>query len=116
MKLGTMLDIRFKTGLAKLVSANIPLKVAVKLKSICQSIDAELKKFEDARQVALKTYGKLKKDGSLVVDDAGNVVFKNEEAAKAFYKELADLGESDVNIAKLKLNELGDDAVKVSVE
>lgn len=115
MKLETLMDVQFKSGLNKLVNAALPLKTAFKLKGIIAEIEIELKKYDEVRQAALRKYGQLKEDGSFVEDEAKNVIFKTDEDAKSFFKEHAELVSVDITIAKLKLSELGETALNVSV-
>lgn len=115
MKLEELVDPSFKSGVTKLATAGLPMKVAFKLEGIVGAIEEELKKFEVARQAALKKYGKLKEDGSCETDDKGNVIFKDEDSAKSFIKEYTDLAAQEVAIGKLNLNDFGDN-VKITVE
>jgi len=116
MKLETLLDDTFKSGLTKLAKASLPLRSAFKLKGIINTLEAELKKYEEVRQAALQKYGKLKEDGSYEVDEAQKVLFKTEEDAKAFFVEHEELAKTEIEVAKLKMAELGDNVVNVTVE
>jgi hypothetical protein len=106
MKLSDLIDTQFKTGLAKLTAASLPLRVAYQLKGLVTSVEAELKKYEDVRQAALKEFGKVKEDGSYEIDEATSAVrFKSEEAAKSFFAQHAELANTEVTtVNKLKLD------------
>lgn len=106
MKLSDLIDVKFTSGLNKLTAASLPLRTAYQLKGLVTSVEAELKKYEDVRQAALKEFGKVKEDGSYEVDEATRAVrFKSEEAAKAFFAQHAELANTEVTtITKLKLD------------
>ena|ERR1700722_13507352 len=115
MKLESLLEPAFKSGLAKL-SSGLPMRTTFKLEGIVTEVEAVLKKFEAARQTALKKYGKLKEDGSYEVDEFLNVIFKSKKDAEAFAKEYADLVSQDVKITKLKLDEVMSTSSHIGVE
>ncbi len=108
MKLGHIADNRFHEVLAKLANAPLPLKVAFKLKGIVKVVRDEHAKYEEVRKEALMKYGAKNEDGTLKQDEKGNVTLEG-EGAKAFVSELNELFASEVQVASIKLSELGDD-------
>lgn len=116
MKIASVLDDRFKTGMAKLASANIPMKSAFKLKGILNTINAELSKYNEVRLEAMKKYVKITEKGDMETDDKGNAIFKSEDDKLAFVKEHFDLISVDFEVKKIKLDELGNlDTVGVNI-
>jgi len=116
MKLEMILDPSFKTGLAKLATADLPMNVAFMLDDAVASIEAELQKYEKVRQTALRKYGKMKEDGNFEIDGNGNVLFKTEEDSLAFVREHVELVNTEVQVKKIKISDLGDLNVKMKVE
>lgn len=106
MKLARLTDARFHAALAKLSAQPVPLRVAFKLKGVSAKVQEELKKFEECRQTALDKYGKKGEDGKLVTKADNTVEFEPEQL-QAFAAELNDLGQTDLDIPSVKLDELG---------
>ena len=107
MKLARLTDTRLHAALRKLSSAAVPLRVAFKLKGIQVRVDGELKKFEEVRQGALDKFGKKDAEGKLVTRPDGTVEFE-EGQLQAFAAELNDLGQTDIDVSSVKVEELGD--------
>lgn len=106
MKLARLTDTRLHAALRKLSAAPLPLRVAFKLKGVQARIDEELKKFEECRQSALDKFGKKDENGKLVTKADNSVEFEPEQL-QAFAAELNDLGQTDVEIPSVKLDDLG---------
>jgi hypothetical protein len=107
MKLSKLLDTRFKSGLQKLIAADVPLKSAFKLKGILQTVNNALKTYDEVRLDAMKKYGVKKEDGTLEVDEQQNVKFDPEQYEK-FAKEMQELLDTEVEAAKVSLADLGE--------
>ena len=107
MKLARLTDARFHSALRKLTSASLPLRVAFKLKGIAAKVDVELKKFEECRQGALEKFGKRDAEGKIAIREDGTVEFE-EDRLRAFATELNDLGQEEVDLGTIKMDELGD--------
>ena len=114
MKLSKLLDPRFKSGLQKLIAAEIPLKSAFKLKGILLSVNNALQSYDDVRLDAIKKYGIKKEDGDLEVDENGNVKFEPEDH-ETFSKELQELLTTEVDVAKVAVADLGE-KIHISVD
>jgi hypothetical protein len=109
MKLARLTDARFHEALRKLSAQPMPLRVAFKLKGLKTRVDEELKKFEQCRQEALDKFGKKDADGKLVTRPDNTVEFE-EGQLQAFAAELNDLGQTDVDLPSIKLDDLGSTA------
>jgi hypothetical protein len=107
MKLAKLTDARFHAALQKLNAQSLPLRVAFKLKSIQLRIDEELKKFEECRQSALNKFGKKDAEGKLILQEDNSVEFEPGQL-QAFAHELNDLGQIDIDLPTVKLDDLGD--------
>jgi translation initiation factor 2 alpha subunit (eIF-2alpha) len=108
MKLSKLVDPKFKTALTLLNSQKMPLKTAFRLKTIIQTVEGELEKYEQVRVAALNSYGNKNEDGSLAVDENGNALLSG-DSAQAFVKELNDLLTTDVELPTISISELGND-------
>lgn len=113
MKLSNLVNPAFKSALTKLNQQQLPLKTAFKLKGIINSVDVELKKYDEIRQAALTQYGKKNEDGSLTADENGNVSL---EDAESFVKQLNELLSLDIELPKVTLAELGENVTMSSEE
>lgn len=107
MKLAKLTDLRLHSALRKLSAMPMPLRVAFKLKGIQVKVDEELKKFEEVRRSAIEKFGKRDDKGELVTKENGSVDFEVEQL-RAFAAELNDLGQMDVDLPSVNINDLGD--------
>ena len=112
MKLRTLTDPKFLEALSKMISADIPMQTAFKLKKIISMIDDERKNYEDLRKGLLSECGKKDDTGELVVDKNGHVEF-SEESKKTFIEKHEELLDVEVNLPKVSIREFGD-AIKLS--
>jgi hypothetical protein len=110
MKLAKIVDQRFIGVLRKLMKQPLPIKAAYKLKNIISKTDEEYEKYEELRKSAINKYANKNKDGELSLDKAGNAKFSDDNM-KLFAAELNDLLSVDVEVAKLKIEDFGADAV-----
>jgi hypothetical protein len=115
MKLSNLIDPRFKQAMTSLNQQQLPLKTAFKLKGIINSVDVELKKYEEVRQAALSKYGKKKEDGSLDADENGNIPLEG-ESAEGFVKELNELLTLEIELPSVSASELGSSVTMSSGE
>lgn len=109
MKLSKLVDPQYQSILRKLSTQDIPLRTAFKLRGIIKTGNDELNKYEEVRADALKRFGDKKEDGSLDVDEKGSVNLTGDNKQK-FIDELNALLMVDINVGKIKLEELGDKA------
>lgn len=114
MKLARLTDARLHTVLRKLSAAPLPLRVAFKLKGISAKVDEEVKKFEAVRMEALEKAGKKDEAGKVVVKPDGNVDM-DPDKLQEFVAQLNELGQTEVELPSLKVEDLGD-KVQLSVD
>lgn len=107
MKLATLTNPQFRAALAKLMAAQVPLKVAYKLHNVDKVSKEELDKYEKLRIAALEQFGKRKEDGTLDADERGNVNFEDGKAQE-FVDQLNELLNVDVEMSTFKLEDFGD--------
>jgi len=114
MKLARLTDARFHQALRKLMSQPLPLRVAFKLKGVGIKVDGELRKFEECRQAALEKYGKRDENKKLITKEDGSIDFEPENL-NVFAAQLNDLGQLDIELGSVKIDELGDN-VQLTVD
>jgi len=107
VKLSKLVDPQYQAILRKLSSQDIPLRAAFKLRGIIKSGNDELVKYDEVRGEALKRFGEKKEDGSLNIDDKGTVALSDDNRTQ-FINELNVLLNTDIDLGKIKLEELGD--------
>jgi hypothetical protein len=115
MKLSKIVDPQYQMTLSKLAAQDLPLRTAFKLRGIIRASKEELAKYDEVRADALKRLGNIKEDGTLDVDTNGTVKL-SEENMKLFVSELNALLVLDVNVGKIKIDELGDKATLTTNE
>jgi hypothetical protein len=114
MKLARLSDARMHAVLRKLSAAPLPLRIAFKLKGVQSRVDEELGKYEEVRKSALEKFGKKGEDGKVIIKPDGNVELEQDQL-KEFVAQMNELGQTDVDIPSLKMDELGD-RVQLSVD
>lgn len=90
MKLSQLMNPQFKATFNKLMTAKLPAAGLWKVKRIGKWIDKESKTLDESRIDILKKYAKLDDNGELVVDDKGQVEWKEEGSFEGFQKEFND--------------------------
>jgi hypothetical protein len=107
MKLSTLIEPNFHTAVKKLISQDVPLSAAFKLKGIIKRCDEEIAKYEEVRKVALEKLGDRDEQGNLLQTENGSVKLSQGNMQK-FAVELSALLSSEVDVGKLKISDLGD--------
>ena len=107
MKLATVIDPKFKEIIKKLMEQPLPIKASYKLAGIVKKVDEENARFEEVRQASLKNFGTKNEAGNLQIDENNNVKFTQENLIE-FSKQLAELGQEDVEFQSIKISDLGD--------
>jgi hypothetical protein len=97
----------FRKALTILAKQDIPLKTGFKLKGILKRVDEEYMKYEECRKDALSRFGEKDQAGNVVQDDQGNVKL-SKEGMDNFIKELQDLLQSDIDLPRLTVADLGE--------
>ena len=106
MKLGKIIDTRFRTVVEKLAKQEIPLRTAFKMRGLTKRINEEVEKYEATRQEGLQKHGEKDADGKLVVNPDNTVKF-SQEGMQAFAAELNDLTLTSIELDTLSVAELG---------
>ena len=114
MKLVRLTDNKLQELLTRLASEPLPLKTAFKLKGIIKVATEEFNKYEDVRKDALQRHGLKNEDGSMQIDERNNVQF-DQDGLRAFAGELNELGQLDVELPTVTLDQLGD-KIAISAE
>lgn len=106
MKLARIIDPRFHAALNKLIaSKSLPIKVAFKLKGISKKVQEEFSKYEEVRKTALESLGDKNEDGTLKVDEQGNVQFSG-DALQQFAQQIGELVQEEIELPTIKLDDL----------
>jgi len=106
MKLAVVVSEEFRKTLASLLTQKIPLKTAFKLKGIVKTVEEKYAKNEEVRKDALVRFGKKDDKGEVILDDKGNVSF-DQEGIQGFIREINELTSTEIEIPKIKVEELG---------
>ncbi len=114
MKLAKIADPRFQMGVKKLSEQVLPFKTAFKLKGIIKKIEESATHYEEVRRSNLEKLCERSEDGGLKLDEKNNAVFTQENLQK-FNQQMSELGEVEVEMPTIKVDDLGDD-VKFSTE
>lgn len=106
MKLSIVISPVFSEAVNKLIKAEVPISTAYKLKSVVKTLGEEQKKFEDLRTSLIEKYAPKNKKGEIVKNEDGGyaVAEKNKEA---FFEEIKELLNVEVELPKIKVSELG---------
>jgi hypothetical protein len=107
MKIARLADGTFHLALTKLMSQPVPVRAAVKLRSIAARARAAAARFEEMRRDGLQKYGSKTESGELELNEDATVKF-TQEALQQFAKELNELGETDVDVGRVAASELGE--------
>jgi hypothetical protein len=114
MKLAKLANGQFQMALTRLNSAPLPLRTAFKLKGLVSKVQTEYRKFEECRQAAISKYGKKDENGNVIIRADDTVEFEPDQL-DIFAKELNELGQTDIELPTIKLDEIGDKA-EISAE
>ena len=107
MRLEKIVDSNFSAAMTRLVTNNIPIKAAFKLRKIVTRVDEELSRYHETRKEYLKKYAELDDDGNLVPNEAGGAKLTDENS-EAFLVELNELLQLEVDVGTVSIDELGD--------
>jgi len=106
MKLYRVIDPKFTQALNELVSLPVSVAFAYKLTDLMEKVESECKKWRRARDMLLQKYGEKDKAGKLkTTKDKTQYVMKDRAAFDKEYDELINL---DVDITKIKLDDVKD--------
>ena len=80
--------------------ANMPIKMRTSfaIARIIRNLETELETFEKTRQELIQMYGEKNDDGSLKINEDGNIIIASENIEK-YNKEIQDLLNEEITIA-----------------
>jgi hypothetical protein len=112
MKLIALLDEKFRDALMRLNSQPLPIYTAVLLNTINNQIKKELNDYENNRISLLKTLSNKNQDGSLIVNESGDIQL-DEDKKEIYISKLEETLNLEIELSKLDLESL--DGIKISV-
>lgn len=110
MKLRNITSKQFKNAVVKLLSQPTPIKTTLLLEDMVKLLNAEIEKFDAARQVLLDAYGTKDDEGKLAIDENRNVKI-SEENMGTYTQAYNSLCDTEVEVPALNLADLGDKVV-----
>lgn len=113
MRLRQIINPNFKAAMSKLIKQDVPLRVAFKLKQTTKTMNDAIKHYDEIRKEALTKYGSKDINGEMIIDSGGNIAFEQDKL-RIFNKEIEDLLNSDIEITKLSIEDLGD--IRISAD
>lgn len=107
MKIKTVVNPQFFASLNKIIKAEIPVALGWKLRGLVKYLEKTHKSYDEMRKELLTKHSEKDDKGETVVDETGNVKFKDDAARERFIKDHKELLEQDVEIeSKIKLQDL----------
>lgn len=107
IKVGQLILPEFNNAFNKLLEAQVPAKMAFKLKGISKILDDEKAKFEFARLALVKKYAERDEKGEIKTNAEG--VYKVDESKmNEFLNEFNDLVKIDIDVPRINFEDLGD--------
>jgi hypothetical protein len=109
MRLSKLAAPEFKSALHKLMEAPLPVKTTFRLKKLVVALEAELKIFEETRELIVRDFGEKSEDGQLKFNEQGMIKLDISRASE-WQPKLAELMmlESSIDIPKLTLSDFGE--------
>jgi len=114
MKLGMLISEEVKLTLAKLAKEQLPLDTCLKLIQIIETIKQKEKELDELRLNLISKYGIKNADGSLQVDDNGNVIL-DDKSINDFAEEMNKIYNEELKMPTLDIKNPSHD-VKYSCE
>ncbi len=108
MKLMTLANPFYQEAVVRLASNKLPIKTAYKLKTIINTINQEIQKFEELRKSIISRYIVANDLGIPLVGDDGRLVLKDLELSNEYEEALKELSAIEVDIPSISIDELGD--------
>ena len=110
MKLATLTNPNFFSALNKLLTCDMPMKTAFKLKKEALKLDAEKKQYEEMKQKVIADLGDKNEDGSPKTDKDGRILFSEGKEAEAVSK-INELLTIDIEIGQYSVDDFGDASI-----
>lgn len=106
MKLKVLVNPQFFRSLNKIMTADIPVQLAWKLRGTAKFLEDQSKAYEEMRKDLLKKHGQKDDKGELVMDEAGNVQF-DDGKRDAFIKDHQQLLDQEIELqTKIRISDL----------
>lgn len=115
MRISSMLDKSVQGALQKMSQAVLPLSTAMKIKKNMKKISEAVETYEEQRQKLLAVYGEKDKKGELKKSEDGQVKFSDKNLEE-FGKEMSQLLNTDVELVKINVADLGDKVEMSAIE
>ena len=107
MKIKTVVNPQFFASLNKIIRAEIPVALGWKLRGLVKYLEKTHKSYDEMRKELLTKHSEKDEKGETIVDETGNVKFKNDAARDKFIQDHKELLEQEVEIeSKIKLQDL----------
>jgi hypothetical protein len=107
VELRVLVDPKFQSALRKLASQELPLRAAFTLKGIINSINGELKKYDEVRNEALQQLGEKDDGGKVATTETGSVKL-SEQSRQLFMSEMTTLLATPVDVGSISIKDLGE--------
>lgn len=107
MKLGLLSNPQFFTALNKLLSTELPIKTAYKLKKEALKLEEENKRYEEMRMSIINELSQKGKDGKPLANENGSVKFLEGKEIVAIQK-INELLDIDIDCEGVSIDDLGD--------
>lgn len=105
MKLGQIADSKFQGALNRLISQEMPIKTAFKLKGVVIAANDALRKYRELKNELIIKHGKLKSNGKPDLDKNGNPQF-TEDGLKKFLQSMKELERIEVALEAVSVSDL----------
>jgi hypothetical protein len=105
MKLQKIMHPDFQNAMRELNSHKLPIKVGFMLSRITDKLEAEIKRFEDAKIKSIREAGIKDDKGELVPDEGGNIQLSPEDKVRV-EAELAEALETEIDVPTMKMSDL----------
>lgn len=107
MKLATLTHPNFFTALNKLLTCDMPMKTAFKLKKEAIILEGENKRYEEMRQAVLSDLGEKNEDGSLKLTEDNRIIFPEGKESEAVIK-INELLSVEIETVQFSVEDFGD--------
>ena len=107
MKLGLLSNPQFFTALNKLLSTELPIKTAYKLKKEALKLEEENKRYEEMRMSIINELSQKGEDGKPLANENGSVKFLEGKEVVAIQK-INGLLDIDIDCEGVSIDDLGD--------
>ena len=114
MTLGQLSHPNLDVALVKLSKADLPIKLAYKIKKFLQKYNEEFKKYNELKNELIMKHSRKDTEGNPVLVDGKQATFE-EENFKLFLKDLTELQDIQVNLPAFEEEEFGESLNKITL-